>query len=149
MRSESDYWRAQRARASRCPGSSCWTTGYTLLTTAVNMGVSDPSKQQQPPNKNAKSPPARHRSVKMAPSGYSSTNLFQFSLPQTLTSYAEDYGPKPPTKTDISDFSTENMRNNPHPKEVNPLINKKLLTSINHFAGFLVMATTISFTTLN
>ena len=47
-----------------------------------------------------------------------STNLFQCSFPQTVTSYAEDYGPKQPVKTEISDFSTENKRNNPHPKEV-------------------------------
>ena len=47
-----------------------------------------------------------------------STKLFQSTVPRTGASYAEDYGPKSPNRTKISDLSAANLRNNPHPKEV-------------------------------
>ena len=48
-----------------------------------------------------------------------STKLFQASVPQTIPSYTDDYGPKPPTnRTEVSELSAQNRRNNPHPKEV-------------------------------
>ena len=78
-----------------------------------------------------------------------STKLIQFNVPQNVTSYVEDYGPKPPSKTEISDFSAENLRNNPHPKEVSFQFPRQTIIYQLVFAGIFIMATPVSFPSSN